>query len=77
MELETVVISLGGSIIVPEEIDVVFLIKFKDLVLGIKNKNLSLFVGAERFAGTSKMLQKKLERYQKMTLTGLGSGQPG
>ena len=30
---ETIVISLGGSLIVPEEIDVEFLKKFRDLIL--------------------------------------------
>jgi len=33
MENETIIISLGGSLVVPEEVDVVFLREFRDLIL--------------------------------------------
>ncbi len=38
MNKDKIVLSLGGSIIVPDEVDVKFIKKFKDLVLKKKNK---------------------------------------
>lgn len=39
MEKETIVISLGGSLIIPDEIDVSFLKDFKELILSFVNQN--------------------------------------
>lgn len=45
MEKETFVISLGGSIIVPDEIDVDFVKKFKQIVLDIKSAKFVIICG--------------------------------
>mgnify|MGYP001563704429 CR=1 FL=1 len=44
--LKTIVISLGGSIIVPEEIDVIFLKKFKEFILRFLRKNYRFIIVA-------------------------------
>jgi uridylate kinase len=48
MDLETVVLSLGGSILVPEEIDMVFLAGFRDLVLNMDRKRFIVICGGGR-----------------------------
>ena len=45
MEYKTVVISLGGSIVVPDEIDTAFLGKFKKLILDLKDTNFVIICG--------------------------------
>jgi uridylate kinase len=47
---EIVIISLGGSIVIPEEIDVVFLKKFRSLILGHvrKGRRFIIIVGGGR-----------------------------
>ena len=48
---ETIIISLGGSLVVPEEIDLDFLKKFRELVLRhSKNKKFVLMVGGGKTA---------------------------
>ncbi len=48
--MKTLVISLGGSIVVPEEIDIDFLKKFRDLAINFINKGnkLAIIVGGGR-----------------------------
>lgn len=52
--METVIISLGGSLVVPEEIDVKYVIKFKNLIKQIikenPNKNFIIVVGGGKTA---------------------------
>ncbi len=49
--METFIISLGGSLIVPEEIDIDFLKRFKELILrNSKNKKFILMVGGGKTA---------------------------
>lgn len=48
MDSETVVVSLGGSILVPEEIDMVFLAGFRDLVLNMDRKRFIVICGGGR-----------------------------
>ncbi len=50
MKKETIIISLGGSIVVPDKIDTVFLKKFKKLIIGLKNKQIILVVGGGKTA---------------------------
>jgi uridylate kinase len=45
MEYKIVVISLGGSIVVPDEIDTAFLGKFKKLILDLKDTNFVIICG--------------------------------
>ena len=45
MEKKTVVISLGGSIIVPDQIDVDFLQKFKQVILSLKDARFVIICG--------------------------------
>lgn len=45
MDLETVVLSLGGSILVPGEIDVLFLARFRDLVLHMERMRFVIICG--------------------------------
>ncbi|MBU3895735.1 UMP kinase [Patescibacteria group bacterium] len=54
MKKEAIVISLGGSLVVPGEIDTSFLKKFKSIVLGIKNR-IYLYVGGGK---TARIYQK-------------------
>ncbi len=42
---ETIIISLGGSLIIPEEIDIDFLLQFKDLIVAQKNKKFFIITG--------------------------------
>jgi uridylate kinase len=48
MVLDTVVLSLGGSILVPEDIDVAFLAGFRDLVLNMDRKRFIVICGGGR-----------------------------
>jgi len=45
MGLKTVVISLGGSIIVPEEVDVPFLKRFREIILNLKDERFIVICG--------------------------------
>lgn len=45
MEKKTIVISLGGSIIVPDQIDVSFLKKFKQIITGLKEERFVIICG--------------------------------
>lgn len=45
MQTETVIISLGGSIIVPKEVDVPFLRRFKGIVDGLSHKQFIIICG--------------------------------
>ncbi|MDQ1333878.1 MAG: kinase [Thermodesulfobacteriota bacterium] len=45
MEMDTCVISLGGSIIVPKEIDTVFLKRFREIILEVKETRFVIICG--------------------------------
>jgi len=45
MGLKTIVISLGGSIIVPEEVDVPFLKRFREIILNLKDERFIVICG--------------------------------
>jgi len=46
--LETVVLSLGGSVIVPDEIDTMFLSQFRDLVMELSSMRFIIICGGGR-----------------------------
>ena len=48
--MKTIVISLGGSLIVPDEIDVSFLRQFKDLILSFKGYRFAIYCGGGSIA---------------------------
>ena len=50
MENKTIVISLGGSIIVPERIDVPFLKKFKQIIMGLQADRFVIICGGGKIA---------------------------
>ena len=50
MEKKTIVISLGGSIIVPERIDVPFLEKFKQIIMGLQADRFVIICGGGKIA---------------------------
>ncbi|MBW1786212.1 MAG: UMP kinase [Deltaproteobacteria bacterium] len=52
MGLKTVVISLGGSIIVPEEIDVPFVAAFKELLVNVGDTRFIVICGGGRICRT-------------------------
>lgn len=63
--METVVISLGGSLIVPSEIDVTLLRKFKQLILKfIKNKRFIIICGGGK---TCRKYQEAAGKVTKLT----------
>ncbi len=63
--METVVISLGGSLIVPSTIDINFLKKFKQLILKfIKTKKFIIISGGGK---TCRVYQKAASRISKLT----------
>jgi uridylate kinase len=51
MAKETVIISLGGSLVAPDKIDLEFLDKFRNLILAnLKNKRYIIYVGGGKIA---------------------------
>ena len=48
MKLKTIVLSLGGSVIVPEEVDVPFVSMFKRVVLGLEHMRFVIICGGGR-----------------------------
>jgi uridylate kinase len=71
--METVVISLGGSLIVPSEIDVEFLKKFKQLIIShIKNKKFIIICGGGKTARIYQSAASKIEKITNEDLDWLG-----
>ncbi len=69
-EQETVIISLGGSIIVPDEVDVRFLKRFRELILKHvrRGKRFIIITGGGK---TCRRYQKAAARISKLTKTDL------
>ena len=56
MSFKTAVISLGGSIIVPDEVDRTFLKKFREVILSLHSERFIIICGGgARFAEIIKM----------------------
>ncbi len=72
MELKTVVLSLGGSIIVPEELDTSFLSRFKKLVLGVPDKRFIIICGGGRICRKYQAAAKRIMEISKIDLDWIG-----
>jgi uridylate kinase len=62
MEKETIIISLGGSLIIPEEIDISFLKNFREIILEqvSKNKKFVIITGGGRVCRKYQQAAKKI-----------------
>ena len=72
MESGTLVLSLGGSIIVPEGIDMDFLLKFKDFVLRQKKVRFILICGGGKICRRYQEAAKKAGEASKTNLDWIG-----
>ncbi len=72
MEWKTVVLSLGGSIIVPEEIDTGFLKKFKEIVLDLKNDRFVIICGGGKICRNFQNAAKEVADISKDDLDWIG-----
>ena len=62
--MQKIVISLGGSVVIPDKIDMPFLNEFKKLILSYKNKKFIIIVGGGKLA---RDLQKKANQLKSPT----------
>ena len=70
---KTIIISLGGSLIVPEQIDINFLKKFKKVILSyIKKYNFVIFAGGGKIAREYQQAGKKINNLNKYEMDWLG-----
>src|SRR3989344_4253722 len=74
MKEETIVISLGGSLVVPEEIDVEFLHDFRDLILEhvAQGKKFVITVGGGKICRKYQAVAKELATPKREDLDWLG-----
>ncbi len=74
MENETIIISLGGSLIIPDEIDVNFLEEFKKLIVSYlgKGKKFIIITGGGKICRKYQDVLKKLEKPSLEDLDWLG-----
>lgn len=74
MKKETIVFSLGGSIIVPEEIDVKFLSRFRDLIIQIlpRYQQIILVTGGGRICRTYQQAARQITKVSNTDLDWIG-----
>lgn len=74
MKDETIIISLGGSLIVPEEIDVEFLKKFKELILShvAQGKKFMIITGGGKVCRKYQNVAKEITEASKDDLDWIG-----
>ncbi|MFH0818560.1 MAG: UMP kinase [Patescibacteria group bacterium] len=73
MKKKTIIISLGGSLIVPDKIDINFLKKFKDLILRYTKKfNFIIFTGGGKIAREYQTAGKQVSNISKTQMDWLG-----
>ena len=72
MEKKTVVISLGGSIIVPDQIDVDFLHEFKRVILGLQDERFVVICGGGKVCRRYQDAAKKTGEISKEDLDWIG-----
>jgi uridylate kinase len=72
MKGKTVVLSLGGSVIVPEEIDIDFLRRFKDLVLGFEIYRFIIICGGGKLCRNYQNAARKISEISKDDLDWIG-----
>jgi len=62
--MQKIVISLGGSVVIPDKLDIPFLKSFKKLITSYKNKRFIIIVGGGKLA---RNLQNKAKQIKKPT----------
>jgi uridylate kinase len=72
MELKTLVISLGGSIIVPEEIDTIFLKRFREIILSLEPARFVIICGGGKICRKYQNAAKEITQIEKMDLDWIG-----
>lgn len=72
MKKEIVILSVGGSLIVPEEIDSDFLKRFKELVLSFKDKRFAIICGGGKVCRKYQEAASKLASLEKIDLDWIG-----
>ena len=72
MKNKTVVISLGGSIIVPDQIDVDFLHEFKRVILSLEDKRFIIICGGGRVCRRYQDAAKTIQKISKEDLDWIG-----
>ncbi len=72
MEWETVVLSLGGSIIVPDELDTVFLSRFEELILSIRDRRFIIICGGGRICRKYQVAAKEITEVSRNDLDWIG-----
>ena len=70
--METVVLSLGGSVIVPDEIDVVFLSKFRKMIMGFSSTRFVIICGGGRICRRYQDVARSLSDVSATDLDWLG-----
>ncbi len=74
MELEAVVLSLGGSIIVPEKLDIAFLKEFRELILSLKEIRAIIICGGGKICRDYQNAAKTVAEISKEDLDWIGIG---
>ncbi|MBW2204080.1 MAG: UMP kinase [Deltaproteobacteria bacterium] len=72
MEMDTLVISLGGSIIVPGEIDKVFLKKFREIILRLEQTRFMIICGGGKVCRNYQNAAKEIADISKEDLDWIG-----
>jgi len=72
MEMDTLVISLGGSIIVPGEIDKVFLKKFREIILRLEQTRFMIICGGGKICRNYQNAAKEIADISKEDLDWIG-----
>jgi len=72
MEMDTLVISLGGSIIVPGEIDKVFLKKFREIILRLEQTRFMIICGGGKICRNYQNAAKEIAEVSKEDLDWIG-----
>ncbi len=74
MELKTVVISLGGSIIVPEEVDIRFLKVFKQIIQSLRDEQFIIICGGGKICRNYQNAARETAEVSKEDLDWIGIG---
>ncbi len=72
MELNTLIISLGGSIIVPGEIDKVFLKRFREIILSLEQTRFMIICGGGKICRDYQNVAKEIAEITKEDLDWIG-----
>jgi len=72
LKMETLVISLGGSIIVPGEIDTIFLQRFREIILTLEQKRFLIICGGGTISRKYQNVAKDITTVTKADLDWIG-----